>query len=173
MPSNYTPNYKLNQWEADDRVLRTDFNADNVKIDAALETLAAKGHTVQLRAIPSISHGLSSSVLGLTGTPWSNLETYTIVLRFPTDFQDEDQLLVALTGNDGTHYNIATFPPESCAVVLWPRHDAARKVSGLLICKSPMLFNLDLTYQEINQFYLEGVPNGISVSPAMTFYGTP
>jgi len=40
MPSNYTPNYSLNQWEPDDRVLRTDFNADNLKIDAALGELS-------------------------------------------------------------------------------------------------------------------------------------
>jgi len=37
MPSNFTPNYNLNQWEADDRVLRVDFNADNAKLDAALK----------------------------------------------------------------------------------------------------------------------------------------
>lgn len=36
MPSNYTPNYNLNQWAASDRVLRVDFNADNTKIDTAL-----------------------------------------------------------------------------------------------------------------------------------------
>ena len=36
MPSNQTPNYALNQWERDDRVLMEDFNADNAKIDAAL-----------------------------------------------------------------------------------------------------------------------------------------
>ena len=33
---NYTENYHLNQWDATDRVLRTDFNSDNQKIDAAL-----------------------------------------------------------------------------------------------------------------------------------------
>ena len=33
---NTTANYQLNQWEAGDRVLRTDFNGDNTKIDAAL-----------------------------------------------------------------------------------------------------------------------------------------
>ena len=33
---NYTQNYQLNQWDATDRVLRTDFNSDNQKIDAAL-----------------------------------------------------------------------------------------------------------------------------------------
>ena len=40
MPSNQTPNYALNQWERDDRVLMEDFNADNAKIDAALAGLA-------------------------------------------------------------------------------------------------------------------------------------
>ncbi|NBI11727.1 hypothetical protein D1641_17310 [Colidextribacter sp. OB.20] len=36
---NATTNYQLNQWEASDRVLRTDFNADNAKIEAALSGL--------------------------------------------------------------------------------------------------------------------------------------
>ena len=34
-----TSNYDLNQWDASDRVLREDFNADNEKIDAALGTI--------------------------------------------------------------------------------------------------------------------------------------
>ena len=33
---NRTSNYKLCQWEAEDKVRRTDFNEDNAKIDAAL-----------------------------------------------------------------------------------------------------------------------------------------
>ena len=37
----HTTNYDLNQWEADDRVTRADFNADNAKIDAALAELAS------------------------------------------------------------------------------------------------------------------------------------
>jgi len=41
MASNYTSNYSLCQWAADDKVLRTEFNADNAKIDAALGSLAA------------------------------------------------------------------------------------------------------------------------------------
>ena len=36
MPTNYTSNYRLNQWERSDKVLMDDFNADNAKIDAAL-----------------------------------------------------------------------------------------------------------------------------------------
>ena len=35
MPSNFTKNYSLSQWERSDKVLMDDFNADNAKIDAA------------------------------------------------------------------------------------------------------------------------------------------
>ena len=40
MPNNYTENYNLNQWEPGDQILRTDFKADNVRIDAALKVQA-------------------------------------------------------------------------------------------------------------------------------------
>ena len=38
---NKTPNYQLNQWEKNDRIQMEDFNADNAKIEAALEAQAA------------------------------------------------------------------------------------------------------------------------------------
>ena len=41
MATNHTANYQLNQWEATDQVLRSDFNEDNVKVDTALTGLAA------------------------------------------------------------------------------------------------------------------------------------
>ena len=36
---NKTPNYQLNQWDKSDRIQMEDFNADNAKIEAALETI--------------------------------------------------------------------------------------------------------------------------------------
>lgn len=39
MASNKTANLKLNQWLATDAVLRSDFNADNQKIDTALSAM--------------------------------------------------------------------------------------------------------------------------------------
>ena len=41
MASGQTEHYGLNQWEARDQVLREEFNADNLKLDAAL---AGKGN---------------------------------------------------------------------------------------------------------------------------------
>ena len=40
MSTNHTANYDLCQWEATDQVLRTDFNQDNAKLDAALKSLS-------------------------------------------------------------------------------------------------------------------------------------
>ena len=42
MSTNHTRNYDLCQWEASDKVLREDFNADNAKIDAALGSHATQ-----------------------------------------------------------------------------------------------------------------------------------
>ena len=39
MASHQTTNFQLCQWEADDEVLRTDFNADNLKIENALSAI--------------------------------------------------------------------------------------------------------------------------------------
>ena len=39
MATNHTQNFNLNQWLATDAVLRSDFNADNQKIDAALKNM--------------------------------------------------------------------------------------------------------------------------------------
>ena len=38
-----TPNFQLNQWSGTDYVRRTDFNADNLKIDTALGQLLPRG----------------------------------------------------------------------------------------------------------------------------------
>ena len=40
MASSYTEYFQLNQWAAEDKVLRAEFNEDNRKIDQALRALA-------------------------------------------------------------------------------------------------------------------------------------
>lgn len=48
---NSTTNFSLNQWDATDRILHTDFNSDNQKLDAALKTLTDGSLFVPLRKI--------------------------------------------------------------------------------------------------------------------------
>ena len=64
MSTNYTTNYNLNQWEATDKVLRTDFNEDNAKIDAAL-----KSHDDELAGL--------ETAIGAKGNCRVEVKTYT------------------------------------------------------------------------------------------------
>lgn len=57
MASNYTENYQLCQWEATDQVKRTEFNADNAKVDEAL-----KGHDDEIAALAAQDTVLESAI---------------------------------------------------------------------------------------------------------------
>ena len=82
MASKQTENYGLNQWEAGDKVLREEFNGDNLKIDGALTAVQA-----------SINSGLSdlrSTVSGqapaihrgsYTGTGTAGKSRYSVGFR--------------------------------------------------------------------------------------------
>ncbi|MCI8303757.1 MAG: hypothetical protein HFF52_03925 [Lawsonibacter sp.] len=60
---NHTPNYNLSQWEAEDKVLRTDFNADNAKIDAGLKALnTGKADKSTVTALQSQVNTVKTSV---------------------------------------------------------------------------------------------------------------
>ena len=63
MASNYTPNHSLCQWAAEDKVLRTEFNADNAKIDAALGSLSS---SLSGKASSSAVSSLQSALDSLT-----------------------------------------------------------------------------------------------------------
>ena len=66
MPSKRTSNYNLCQWEPEDKVLRADFNADNLAIDAALKNLdtglAGKASTSALNSLQSTVTALQNTV---------------------------------------------------------------------------------------------------------------
>ena len=59
MATNHTTNYELNQWLSTDQVLRTDFNADNVKLDTALNSLSGE---VAQKADQSALNAVAASV---------------------------------------------------------------------------------------------------------------
>ena len=65
MASNYTSNYGLCQWEANDKVLRSEFNADNAKIDAAISAVDSR---VDGKASMSALNSLKNTVSSLSTT---------------------------------------------------------------------------------------------------------
>ena len=45
MASSYTEHFQLNQWAAEDPVLREDFNADNAKLDKVIPRIVTGTYT--------------------------------------------------------------------------------------------------------------------------------
>ena len=86
---NQTQNYQLSQWESTDRILMSDFNSDNAKLDAALAELASQ---VSDKADQSALDTLSST---------RNCRVYT----------------TTYTGT-GTGANTFTFPSKPLAVMV-------------------------------------------------------
>jgi len=64
MSTNYTQNYKLCQWEPSDKVLRTDFNEDNAKLDAALTAQQTAINRAQSMASSAYSPSYKPVVAG-------------------------------------------------------------------------------------------------------------
>ena len=65
-----TTNYQLNQWDPEDRILRTDFNSDNSKIDAALkDQLNLLAKTCQPYIISYTGDGNPTRTMEFPGKP--------------------------------------------------------------------------------------------------------
>ena len=54
MATNQTTNYQLNQWQPTDPVQRTDFNADNATVEAALTDLETRVAILD-RVVPDLA----------------------------------------------------------------------------------------------------------------------
>lgn len=64
-----TSNYQLSQWEEEDAVKRTDFNADNQKIDAALAEISVRAKIVSGTYTGNGKYGAANpNVLDFTDT---------------------------------------------------------------------------------------------------------
>ena len=93
MASNYTENYGLCQWEATDQVLRTDFNGDNAKVEAALANLEKRVSELY-RAVPNLAYNVYDQALkDFTETGYHGYRRNLLM----QDFQYQDTI-ASLTG---------------------------------------------------------------------------
>lgn len=82
MPSNQTKNYQLNQWEPEDQVLRTDFNKDNEKIDAAIKAVDVRADGLaqskaDVSALETVKQTLSQHTADLARLGNCQIESFT------------------------------------------------------------------------------------------------
>lgn len=133
MASNHTPQYGLNQWLSSDTVLRTDFNQDNTKLEAALLALADGTQTLNSNVqtmsgeIQTLSNGLqelSGRVQALETLP-DNVQSLTARVQSLETLPGQIQTLTDRvkastyvgTGKYGSNNkNSVTFPARPKAV---------------------------------------------------------
>ena len=147
----YTTNYRLHQWEAEDQVLRTDFNTDNAKIAAALA-----GKTGRLEKITFNS--LGSPSLGLGTKPFvSNWNDWEMTLFFLhanyTPAGAASQLKVQFECSNGSTQPqvVALLEPDSLLMIFFPRHDENSLVEGAIIGGGTKVFQMPFSFKHLSR----------------------
>ena len=95
MPSNQTPNYKLNQWSKSDRIQMEDFNADNAKLDAAIKAEA----TARASAVSTLNSKIAkcgNCKIALTSYIGKGPDAGPTIISFPSR-----PLFVLISGEQG------------------------------------------------------------------------
>ena len=171
MATNQTTNYQLNQWEPTDQVLRTEFNADNVKIETALD---GKLSTIEVVAeITTTSNSMYFS-LDLTGVDWnqwsivaavSNPLLYTAERTgFSVDCPTvniERELSGEVTPLAGPNLYL-----------LFPMRDGGRQIRYLIFPGGQMAASAQGTYNDITGLTLSSnAANGLRKGSSITVYG--
>lgn len=126
-----TEHYGLNQWELTDRILMSDFNADNLKIAAAL---AEKVGTWKLIRKNSFCYSC-----GIIYPPWDWKKYSVALVFFDARFSQTDE-----TGRIEWRLTAGQYDPSRfsktyttelgpAAFLLFPMRDASNPVRGLFI----------------------------------------
>ena len=104
---NTTDHYQLNQWEGTDRILRTDFNADNAKVDAAIAAVRDACPMVKLLDT-SLQTAASQMTVSL---PTAVLDQYRELWAYMTLGSDTTATYIYLRLNNLTEYWDSTRDP--------------------------------------------------------------
>lgn len=114
-----TSNYQLSQWDAEDRILREDFNADNVKTEAALAELATAQSELQAALVNCGNCRIESKTYTGTGTYGSSNKT-TVTF-------DATPLIVFVGGFRGSY--MCLFPGHTYAKLVFASAEYDNRVS--------------------------------------------
>ncbi|WP_298025342.1 hypothetical protein [uncultured Dysosmobacter sp.] len=136
MASNHTPHYPLSQWQATDEVVRTDFNADNAKIDAALHGLRTDvdgklgAFEVIRTATTEGSHNMIS--IPLDGIDWDRYAVVGLLFGYRVS-SDAESVWATVNILDCSSEEVSGRMTSRgpVAVIFFPLHDGSRKFQAL------------------------------------------
>ena len=158
MASNYTTNYGLCQWEATDQFVRSEFNQDNQKIDAAL---AGKlGRWQLIRNIPF--SGELNCTVDLSDIQWEEWEKVFFLYDFPLPITGTErevtiwghlnsrELDAYCTCDSSLFFKVPTYP---ILLIFLPFHDANRKIQAICLSGNSGLSFGEGTFSQLENMY--------------------
>ena len=192
MSTNHTTNYDLNQWEGTDKVLRTEFNADNAKIDAALkanaDAIALKADAADVTVLWSeleetkqklgpqllinnvVTTPTSTLIADLTGIDWSQWASLRIaavpILLDGYDFRS----LLSLTSNT---YNFLPDRRERFVLHLCSDFDSTNLIAGTFWppIEGRNLISYPFPFSQLSNVQIETTGNHIGVGSTLRVWG--
>ena len=180
MASGQTANYQLNQWEAEDKVLRTEFNADNAKLDAALAELAAEvegavqANPYQKLAHVAVTQAADTVTLDLSGVDWNQWSIVAAVAD-PINHLADNTSFTVNGPNIAVQREISgeitpAFGPH--LFVFFPMRNAQRLVRYLAFPGGQLAGSAQGTYSAITGITLgTNSSHGLKVGSRITVYG--
>ena len=184
MSSNHTSNYGLSQWEAGDKVLRADFNADNLKIDGALAgldtslssintTLGKKlGRSKIVQTYKSKGGSFTSCGYGPPVDNWSEWEFVCVVVHYPGMSTEATPLQLSIFDEQGNEHPIAPLALPGYLVVFMPRYNGNAPAAGFVIANRFVPFSCAFSYNQINQInYATQDYHSLMITPDVVAFG--
>ena len=171
MTTNQTTNYQLNQWEPTDQVLRTEFNADNAKIEAALD---GKLSTIEVVAEITTTSNAAYFSLDLTGVDWNQWSVVAVVsdpLSYTADYASLsiNCPTVSIQREISGEITPAVGPN---LLLLFPMRDGGRQIRYLIFPGGQMAASAQGTYNDITGLTLSSnAANGFRTGSSIKVYG--
>ena len=110
-----TTHYQLNQWEPEDRILRTDFNSDNARVDAALAGLKAASLMEKVLDVTTAEGAnlVEVDVSGIDFTQYRQVDvyirvkmaTYTNISFYLNEALTKEYYTLSMTGSGSSSYS--------------------------------------------------------------------
>ena len=152
-----TTNYQLSQWDASDRILREDFNADNAKLDAALSTI---GRSQLIREVTT-ENNVSDISLQVDDINWGEWEL--VMLHFPyraAVLEENARFSCTINGgqvagsNSTAVGNFLRTGPYPYLLIFLPWHDATRQVQAVSFGNVSTFHQAECSFSEVTSLLL-------------------
>ena len=157
---NTTTNFQLCQWAPEDRILRTDFNADNAKVDSALQDLRKDVDAVESRAGAQLLKreyvSGANPTVSLSDINWTQWKAIHISV-YPVSANARGVTLQINGGYDtigsssGNTENSGSSLRHMAHVILYPLFDLRRPISAMDIASgSGSVYHYSTPYSDFS-----------------------